>query len=114
LRCHQSRPTQEALDGTFNAVVQITGLKPRSSDGPGIEFLDYRTPPTGRPAPPDTKSNDVAHVHLTMRVDDLDHDVKALEQGGGRLVSPGIVTLASGERAAMVRDADGHVLLLEQ
>ena len=107
-------PTQEALDGTFNAVVQITGLKPRASDGPGIEFLDYRTPPTGRPAPPDTQSNDLVHVHLIMRVDDLDQDVKALERQGGRLVSPGIVTLAGGERAVMVRDPDGHMLMLEQ
>jgi catechol 2,3-dioxygenase-like lactoylglutathione lyase family enzyme len=107
-------PIQEALDGTFNAVVQITGLKPRASDGPGIEFLDYRTPPTGRPAPPDTQSNDVVHVHLIMRVDDLDQAVQVLDRQGGRMVSPGIVTLAGGERAVMVRDPDGHMLMLEQ
>src|SRR5262249_38033462 len=56
----------------------------------------------------------VVHVHLIMRVDDLDREVQVLERQGGRLVSPGIVTLAGGERAVMVRDPDGHMLLLEQ
>jgi catechol 2,3-dioxygenase-like lactoylglutathione lyase family enzyme len=107
-------PTQEALDGTLNAVVQITGLRPSASDGPGIEFLDYRTPPTGRPAPPDTQTNDLVHVHLVMRVDDLDREVQVLDRQGRSLVSPGIVTLAGGERAVMVRDPDGHMLMLEQ
>ena len=65
-------PTQEALDGTFNAVVRITGLRPTGQEGPGIELLDYRTPPSGRPAPVDTQSDDVVHVHLALRVTDLE------------------------------------------
>ena len=107
-------PTQEALDGTLNAVVKITGLRPRAADGPGIEFLDYRSPPTGRPAPTDTQSNDTIHLHLTLLVDDLDKVVQALEREHERLVSPGIVTLAGGERAVMVLDPDGHMIMLEQ
>jgi hypothetical protein len=34
------------LDGTFNAVVRITGMRPMAVEEPGIEFLEYRTPPT--------------------------------------------------------------------
>ena len=33
--------TQDALDGTHGAVVRITGLRPGSPSGPGVEFLDY-------------------------------------------------------------------------
>jgi catechol 2,3-dioxygenase-like lactoylglutathione lyase family enzyme len=106
-------PTQEALDGTFNAVVRITGMRPTSPNGPGIEFLDYRTPSTGRPAPVDNKSNDLIHAHLTLRVDDLVRQVRELEDNRARFVSPGIVPLSGSLRAAMVRDPDGHVLLLE-
>ena len=46
-------------------------------------------------------------------VADLDRQVRTLEQHHVRFVSPGIVTLADGSRAAMVRDPDGHALLLE-
>ena len=106
-------PTQEALDGTFNAVVRITGLRPASPAGPGIEFLDYRTPSTGRPTPVDSESNDLVHAHLTLRVDDLERQVQVLEDNRVRFVSPGIVALSGSLRAAMVRDPDGHVLLLE-
>ena len=101
-------------DGTFNAVVRITGLRPIAPDGPGIEFLDYRTPPTGRPAPADTASNDLVHSHLSLRVDALEQQVQSLDGHRARFVSPGIVTLKDGRRAAMVRDPDGHALLLEQ
>jgi len=107
-------PAQEALDGTFNAVVRITGLRPIAPDGPGIELLDYRTPPTGRPAPADTASNDLVHIHLSLRVDALEQEVQSLDGHRARFVSPGIVTLKDGRRAAMVRDPDGHALLLEQ
>jgi len=106
-------PTQEALDGTRDAVVRITGLRPRSPDGPGIEFLDYRTPPGGRPAAVDTRSDDVVHVHLLLLVADFEDQVRTLEENHVRFVSPGIVTFADGSRAAMVRDPDGHALLLE-
>jgi len=107
-------PAQEALDGTFNAVVRITGLRPIAPDGPGIEFLDYRTPPTGRPTPVDTASNDLVHIHLSLRVDALEQQVQSLDGHRARFLSPGIVTLKDGRRAAMVRDPDGHALLLGQ
>src|SRR5271157_4001530 len=81
-------PTQERLDGTFGAVVQITGLRPPAETGPGVEFLEYRTPATGRPAPVDTESNDLAHVELAFTVDDLDGLVAKLREARAPFVSP--------------------------
>jgi catechol 2,3-dioxygenase-like lactoylglutathione lyase family enzyme len=107
-------PTQDALDGVDGAVVRITGLRPGSPNGPGIEFLDYRAPRTGRPAPADTESNDLVHAHLVLRVDDLERQVQLLRDSHIHFVSPGIVALGDGIAAAMVRDPDGHVLLLEE
>jgi catechol 2,3-dioxygenase-like lactoylglutathione lyase family enzyme len=106
--------TQEALDGTFNAVVRITGMRPSSTDGPGIEFLEYRTPPTGRAAPVDAASNDLVHAHIAMQIDNLEQQVRALDASNALFISPGIVTLKNDRQAAMVRDPDGHALLLEQ
>jgi catechol 2,3-dioxygenase-like lactoylglutathione lyase family enzyme len=107
-------PAQERLDGTFGAVVRITGLRPPAPDGAGVEFLEYLTPATGRPAPREARSNDVAHVELEFEVDDLDALAKALRDAHTPFVSPDIVDLGGGRRAAMVRDPDGHAILLEQ
>jgi catechol 2,3-dioxygenase-like lactoylglutathione lyase family enzyme len=107
-------PTQDALDGVPGAVVRITGLRPGSPSGPGIEVLDYRAPSTGRRASSDTASNDLVHVHLVLRVDNLKPQVRRLRNNHVSFVSPGIVTLGNGIDAAMVRDPDGHVLLLEE
>jgi catechol 2,3-dioxygenase-like lactoylglutathione lyase family enzyme len=107
-------PTQDALDGVHGAVVRITGLRPGSPSGPGIEFLDYRAPSTGGGAPSDTASNDLVHAHLVLRVDHLKPQVRRLQDHHVRFVSPGIVPLGNGIDAAMVRDPDGHVLLLEE
>jgi len=107
-------PTQESLDGTFGAVVQITGLRPPAETGPGVEFLEYRTPATGRPAAVDTESNDLAHVELAFTVDDLDGLVAKLREARAPFISPDAVDLGDGMHAAMVRDPDGHAILLEQ
>lgn len=106
--------TQERLDGTFDAVVGITGLRPTSSDGPGIEFLDYLTPPTGRPADRNTRSNDLVQLELRLAVDDLTATVTRLRAAHVAFISPDIVDLGDGRRAAMVRDPDGHVVWLDQ
>ncbi|HEV2678603.1 MAG TPA: VOC family protein [Aliidongia sp.] len=105
---------QERLDGTFNAVVGITGLRPTSPNGPGIEFLDYFTPPTGRPAARDARSNDLVQLELRLAVDDLSATVVRLHTAHVAFVSPDIVELDDGRRAAMVRDPDGHVVWLDQ
>jgi catechol 2,3-dioxygenase-like lactoylglutathione lyase family enzyme len=107
-------PAQERLDGTFNAMVRITGLRPTSAEGPGVELLDYRSPPTGRRPPSDSRGDDVWHAHVVLRVDALDDLVGALDRADVRFVSPGVVRLPDGVRAAAVLDPDGHAVVIEQ
>jgi catechol 2,3-dioxygenase-like lactoylglutathione lyase family enzyme len=47
---------QEHLNNVFGAHLAITAL--RAPKGPGIEFLEYLAPRTGRPIPADTLAND--------------------------------------------------------
>jgi catechol 2,3-dioxygenase-like lactoylglutathione lyase family enzyme len=107
--------TQERLDATPGAVVRVTGLRPTGAAGPGLEFLQYLKPAGGRPAVP-TRANDIAHVHLVIEVDNLERVARELERAHGEIVPPGIVARHEAEfsRALMVRDPDGHALLLVQ
>lgn len=106
---------QERLNNVFGARLRITAL--RAQQGPGIELLEYLAPRTGRPMPADTKANDDWHwqIHLSARVEDADRVIRAHQ---GRLVSRDVVPFdrlqpeATYERALMIRDPDGHALLL--
>ena len=107
-------PTQEQLDGTAGAVVQVTGLRPVSTAGPGIEFLDYQAPRTDRATVADTQSNDLVCLELTLAVDDLSAVVARLHTASVAFISPDIVEFSNGRRAAAVRDPDGHAVILDQ
>lgn len=90
-------PAQSRLDGLGQAKVRVTGMRPRSATGAGIELLAYDPPGRasvgfgmrGRP-------NDIANDWTTLRVASLD--------GGTRL--------ADGRRGKLVMDPAGHRLLL--
>lgn len=104
---------QEHLNNVFGARLRITTL--RAPLGPGVEFLEYLAPSTGRPAPADLAANDVAHWQTTVRTRSLATLLTALRSRTFRLVSPGPVSLPadSGTRAgALVRDPDGHAVRL--
>jgi catechol 2,3-dioxygenase-like lactoylglutathione lyase family enzyme len=99
---------QEHLNNVFGAHLRITAL--RAAQGPGVEFLEYLAPRTGRPMPPDTSATDDWYWQINLRADDpvtlarqlkLDLTVTA----GGEL---GIA------RGAVVHDPDGHATLLYQ
>lgn len=109
-----SGPTQEHLDGAFGAVVRVTGLRPEHAQGPGLEFLQYLTPSGGRPAPVTLLPNDVAHVRVVLEVDDVQQIADQLTQRRARFVSPGVVDLAGEGRGLLVKDPDGHALMLVQ
>jgi hypothetical protein len=83
-----------------------------------VEFLDYRVPSNGRPAPVDAAANDIAHVHLRFAVENLAAMSDALFEKGVRFLSPGVVemdrTRYGYAHAAMIRDPDGHALLLTE
>lgn len=107
-------PAQERLDNTFAARVRITGLRPESVRGPGIELLDYRAPSVGRARPVDSDARDLWHARTVFKVGDLGAMVAALDLAGVRFVSPGIVPLEGGKQAVAVLDPDGHDIVLEQ
>jgi catechol 2,3-dioxygenase-like lactoylglutathione lyase family enzyme len=103
-------PAQDRLDGIAGAVVRITGLWPHESNGPGVEFLDYRSPATGRAPPGDVAVSDASHAHLTVVVDDLR---TAWANPAVHRVSPAPMMIAPAVCGVMIRDPDGHALVLE-
>jgi len=108
--------TQEQLDNAFGAVVRITGLRPEAEQSPGLEFLQYLTPSGGRPAPIGLRANDLVATRTVVAVDDLQGLEDKLQAANVTFVSPRIVGVRgmSWSRGLMVKDPDGHVVLLVQ
>jgi len=97
---------QEHLNQVFGARLHITGL--RAERGPGIELLEYITPPGGRKLPGEAKANDLIFWHTHLRVDDVAKLSAKLHEGGEAFVSkPGSA------RSQIVRDPDGHAMQLD-
>jgi catechol 2,3-dioxygenase-like lactoylglutathione lyase family enzyme len=101
---------QEHLNNVFGAHLRITTL--RAPVGPGIELLEYLTPRDGRPAPADTRANDLWHGQVTLLTDDVGQAEAALRREHEKLVSAGVVNLPA--PALMARDPDGHAFILSQ
>lgn len=102
---------QEHLNLIHGARLRITLLK--AKEGPGIELLEYLAPGDGRPYPADSRANDLWHWQVRLRAEDAAAAAKRA-RAAGTWVSPGAVDLPDATRAALVRDPDGHALLLEQ
>lgn len=96
---------QEHLNQVFGARLRITAL--RAERGPGIEFLEYITPPGGRPLPGDAKANDLIFWQTWLHVDALNPLEQRLHGSGAQLVSRG-----RNAEQRIVRDPDGHALRL--
>ena len=88
---------QEHLNNVFGAHLAITAL--RAPHGPGIEFLEYLAPRTGRAIPTDTQPNDDWYWQINLRVNDLPHAIS----------TDGSLGFKSGR---LLRDPDGHTSLL--
>jgi len=110
-------PEQERLNNVFGARLRITTL--RAPAGPGVEFLEYLTPRDGRPAPADTRPNDLVHWETILAGEDAEAVARAVRTGSCAMLSPEVV-VAPGEprlgftKALLVRDPDGHALKLVQ
>ncbi len=94
---------QEHLNQVFGARLRITAL--RAPRGPGVEFLEYIAPPGGRPLPAGAKTNDLLAWTTSLRADHPAATVKTAESGGAVRAS------ITGEQT-LVRDPDGHLLLI--
>jgi catechol 2,3-dioxygenase-like lactoylglutathione lyase family enzyme len=107
---------QEHLNNVFGARLRITAL--RAASGPGIELLEYLAPSGGRPYPPDSRAGDLWQWQTHLATSGADRTARVLKQSGSLWISPGAVELPDsqlGFRAgALLRDPDGHALLLEQ
>ena len=98
---------QEHLNQVFGARLHITGL--RAERGPGIEFLEYITPPGGRQLPGDAKANDLIFWHTRLALDDISKLSAKLHKSGVTFVSkPGSA------HSQIVRDPDGHAIRLDE
>ncbi len=105
---------QERLNQVFGARLLITGLKARK--GFGVEFLEYLSPPGGRPYPEDSRPTDLWHWHTSIRIPDIETAYKLFQQHGCSVISSGIVgfrhPFLPSTRAFLARDPDGHALLI--
>src|SRR5262249_20411682 len=110
--------TQEVLAGLLNDTCLVTAMLP-SSAPPHIEFLDYKTPPGGRPLPADTKANDLWHWQTTLVTKDIAALAERLRKAGAQFITPEAAAIPQGavpqlgfKQAIMVRDPTGHALRL--
>jgi catechol 2,3-dioxygenase-like lactoylglutathione lyase family enzyme len=107
---------QEHLNQVFGARLRITAL--RAERGPGIEFLEYITPPGGRPLPANAGANDLVFWNTHLVVDRLTDTVAALRGRKAMFVSNRAVPLPAGSsetgRGLIVRDPDGHALEIRE
>jgi catechol 2,3-dioxygenase-like lactoylglutathione lyase family enzyme len=107
---------QEHLNNVFGAHLRITAL--RSPLGIGVEFLEYITPHDGRPASAHASPTDIDHHETVIVVDDLvslDAQLHAQNFSGvsvKQIADSGLLLSAS--QVELVRDPDGHFLLLLQ
>lgn len=111
-----SGPEQEHLNNVAGAHLRITGL--RAPAGPGIELLEYLAPRDGRPSPGDLRANDLAHWQTVLRAADAETASARALQAGAAAVSPEAITrddpALQVHRARLLRDPDGHGLLIAQ
>jgi len=103
---------QEHLNNVAGARLHISGLK--AAAGPGVEFLEYLTPRDGRPAPVDTRANDLWHWQTSLTTDSATITAQKLRQAKRRVVSPRIASLPEQSlgfaKGFLARDPDGHGL----
>ena len=104
---------QEHLNNVEGASLRITGL--RLSRGPGVELLEYLSPATGRAFPADARPNDLLHWHTLVGVG-AGESLPLVGAAPAPAVSRGVATVSDStfgyRRGLMVRDPDGHAVLV--
>jgi catechol 2,3-dioxygenase-like lactoylglutathione lyase family enzyme len=111
-----SGPEQERLANVFGARLRITSL--RASAGPGVEFLEYLSPRDGRPAPANTRPNDLVHWETTLASDDAEAVARAVRGSSCAMASASVVTLTERvldfTKGLLIHDPDEHALKVVQ
>jgi len=105
-------PEQEALNNVDGAKLWISGLG--AADGFGVEFLEYQESDSqGRPYPKDSRPTDLWHWQTRIEVADIQSTYAKLKKENQVIISSEIVS-HNNKKELMVRDPDGHALLLVQ
>ena len=105
----------DQMQGVFNTNMRIVHLKLGEQT---VELTQYVSPPTGRPIPVPSYSNDEWFQHLAIVVSDMDAAYKVLQDNNVRQVSAHPITIpasnpgAAGIKAIKFRDPEGHDLEL--
>jgi catechol 2,3-dioxygenase-like lactoylglutathione lyase family enzyme len=106
---------QEHLNNVEGASLHITGY--RAQRGPGIEFLQYIQPGPGKPYPADSRPDDIWHWQTTLVVKDAGAIYKRFREINVNFVSKQLIDLEINglrTRSFIVRDPDGHAVLIRQ
>ena len=103
---------QEHLNNVAGARLHISGL--RAGAGPGIEFLEYLAPRDGRPAPMDSRTNDLWHWQTILTTDNATDTMAKLRGAKRHVVSPTVAQLPERSlgfvKGFLARDPDRHGL----
>src|ERR1044071_4261371 len=86
---------QEHLNNVEGASLHITGY--RAATGPGIEFLQYINPGSGKTYPADSRADDIWHWQTTLIVDDATSLYNKSMSAGYKFVSKELVHQNSGD-----------------
>lgn len=103
----------EHLQGLFGLRMRMARLRLGEER---IELTEYLAPSTGRPMPPDSRSQDRWFQHIAVVVSDMDAAYRRLREHRVRHASSGPQRLpdwnpsAGGIQAFYFKDPDGHVL----
>jgi catechol 2,3-dioxygenase-like lactoylglutathione lyase family enzyme len=103
---------QDRLDGVSGAVVEVTSLAPDPELPPHLELLCYRSPAICRSALPLPRSNDSAATRIVLEMEQLPETMRKMFAAQADFISDGAGDLHDGRPAALIRDPDGHALLL--
>jgi catechol 2,3-dioxygenase-like lactoylglutathione lyase family enzyme len=105
----------DRMEGVFNSSMRIVHL--RLGDQL-VELTQYVSPPTGRPIPVPSYSNDEWFEHMAIVVRDMDAAYKILQENNVQQISAEPITIpqtnpgAAGIRAIKFHDPEGHDLEL--
>src|SRR5215467_9537368 len=105
----------DKMEGVFNTNMRIVHLKLGEQM---VELTQYISPPTGRPIPVPSYSNDEWFEHLAIVVRDMDAAYKILQDNNVQQISANPITIpdsnpgAAGIKAVKFRDPEGHDLEL--
>lgn len=113
---HNKGTEQEHLNNVEGASLHITGL--RAPQGIGLEFLQYINPGPGKKYPADTRADDLWQWQTTLIADNAAELYRTLSSLHYSVLSKGLILLpgtqGTNTRAFIVRDPDGHALLIRE